>query len=361
VYENLPLPGEVETIEKSLQGQGYQTAAVVSNFMLQRQWGWAEGFHYFDDELLTREKNRDYYESIARQTTERSLNILNKLTSGPMFLWIHYQDPHGPYTPPSGFGEQFKDARERHRPLWINQGVSGYGGIPSYQKLGINTDYHYYVSQYDGEIRYMDEEFGRLVQGLKKLGRYDNSLIIFTADHGEGMGENDYYFAHGENLHRSLLHVPLMVRYGSDLKGRRRDYVQHIDIVPTIHNFMDLESELQFRGADLLAAPKLHRELFAEMSSPLNSDGPKFCLMKDNCKLIYTPIKNQYQMFDVSQDLEEKRNLFDSAEYRPRTQDLQARLADIRHENLLGEEITNEMPELSPADREILRALGYVR
>ena len=278
-----------------------------------------------------------------------------------MFMWVHYQDPHGPYTPPTDYAEQFKGVNEEPRPLQVKTESSGYGGIPSYQKLGINTDYHHYVSQYDGEIRYMDQEFERLVQALKKMGLYDNSLIIFTADHGEGMGENDYYFAHGENLHRSLLHVPLMVRYGSDLIGQRRDQVQHIDIVPTIHNFIDLETEMQFRGKDLLVEQTEGREIFAEMSSPMNSDGPKFCLMKDDCKLIYTPVKNQYQMFDVRKDPQEKRNLFDNAEYRHRTQDLQARLDGIRHENLIGQEFTNEKPKLSPADKEILQALGYVR
>ncbi|MCP4712889.1 MAG: sulfatase [Planctomycetes bacterium] len=361
VYENLPLPGEVETIEKTLQRQGYQTGAVVSNFNLRREVGWAEGFDHFDDDLKSRERNRNYNESIAHQTTERSINILSKLTSEQMFMWVHYQDPHGPYTPPADYAEQFKVDNERHRSLRINSGVSGYGGIPSYQKLGISTDYHHYVSQYDGEISYMDQEFERLIQAIKKMGLYDNSLIIFTADHGEGMGENDYYFAHGENLHRSLLHVPLMVRYGSDLIGRRSNNVQHIDIVPTIHKFIDLETEMQFRGQDLLVEQKESREIFAEMSSPMNNDGPKFCLMKDECKLIYTPVSNKYQMFDVSVDPEERRNLIDNAEYRHRTQDLQARLDDIRHENLIGQEIANEMPALSPADREILRALGYVR
>jgi len=173
VYENLPLPGEVETIEKTLQRHGYQTGAVVSNFNLRREVGWAEGFHYFDDEMKSKEKNRNLYESIARDTTERSIKAFNKLTAGPKFMWIHYQDPHGPYTPPAEYGEQFKDAAKKHRPLWTNQGLSGDGGIPSYQKLDINTDYHHYVAQYDGEIGYMDQEFERLVQEMKKLGVYD--------------------------------------------------------------------------------------------------------------------------------------------------------------------------------------------
>ena len=92
--------------------------------------------------------------------------------------------------------------------------LSGRGGIPSYQQLDSNDDYHHYVAQYDGEIRYLDRHLGRLFDALRELGMYHDALIVFTSDHGEGMGDNDYYFAHGENLHNSLLRVPMIVRHG---------------------------------------------------------------------------------------------------------------------------------------------------
>ena len=135
--------------------------------------------------------------------------------------------------------------------LPLNRTESGRGGIPYYQMLGDNRDFNYYVSQYKAEIRYVDENFNRLIDAIKEVGLYENSLIIFTSDHGEGMGEHDYYFAHGENLYNILTHVPLIIKYGKVLKGRRADCVQHLDIVPTIRNIAGMKVDSRYRGRDL--------------------------------------------------------------------------------------------------------------
>ena len=211
VFENAPLPLEVTTLPEILQQHGYKTAAVVSNYVLRKTRGWEQGFQLFDDTMTNREMVRNYPERIAEHTTQQAIKFLKQFNNVQLFLWIHYQDPHGPYTPPDAFADLFIDSAQTPRTLKLNQNVNGLGGIPAYQKLGTHTDYHYYVSQYDSEIRYLDEHFKQLMDALKTLDRYDNSLIVFTADHGEGMGENNYYFAHGDYLYNSQIHVPLVL------------------------------------------------------------------------------------------------------------------------------------------------------
>jgi len=216
------------------------------------------------------------------------------------------------------------------------------------------------VRQYDGEIRYMDQHFKRLIDTLKQLGLYDNTLIIFTADHGEGMGEHDYYFAHGENLYNSLLHVPLIVKFGSYLTGRRTDHVGHFDIVPTILNMLDLKADLSYRGTDLRRGKK-EREIFAEMKTPPHRGGIKFSLTGSSLKLIYTAMNNRYELFDLDRDFTEEHDLSDDGKYRKQLDDLKNRLHYLRNEDLLGLKIVNSPLELTDEEIQNLKSLGYVR
>jgi arylsulfatase A-like enzyme len=362
VFENLPLPAEIEVLPEILQKKGYITAAVVSNFNLRKKTGWSRGFTIYDDTMEDYEQVRGIAERIAEHTTERAIELLKQLPKDRLFLWVHYNDPHGPYTPPSHFAEMFQNpGSQEPRNLTVNQSVSGYGGIPSYQRLGMNRDFYYYVSQYDGEIRYQDEQFERLLDTLKQLGLYDEGLIIFSSDHGEGMGEHDYYFAHGENLYNQLTHVPLIIKYGKQLIGRRKDFVQHIDIVPTILKILSLETDSRFRGRDLCKAQETNREIFAAMKSPTVTDGVKFSVVLDGLKLIYTPLDEQYELFDLKTDAYEERNLIEDGRYQQQTEDLKVRLELIRNEDFLKLDAVNKPQELTDEEREKLKSLGYVR
>jgi arylsulfatase A-like enzyme len=206
----------------------------------------------------------------------------------------------------------------------------------------------------------VDENFKRLIDAIKEVGLYDDSLIIFTSDHGEGMGEHDYYFAHGENLYNILTHVPLIIKYGSVLKGRRADCVQHLDIVPTIRNIVGMKGDSRYRGRDLRFPLKRTPEIFAEMETDTFIDGVKFSLTFDSHKLIYTPIYKQYQFFDLKNDPHESHNLVNDNKYRHYVKDFKERLHRIRRENLIGQKIVNRPPDLSEEEKAKLRSLGYL-
>ena len=98
---------------------------------------------------------------------------------------------------------------------------SGRRGIPLYQQLGEERDYHFYVAQYDAEIRYLDQQVERLLDTLDRLGLYDDAVILFTSDHGESMGEHDFYFVHGQHLYSDLTRVPLILKSPGTAPGAR--------------------------------------------------------------------------------------------------------------------------------------------
>jgi len=381
--KHVPLSAEVDTLAEILQPEGYKTLAVVSNFVLRKQpnlfkqglkalinyyifgerIGYEQGFEVYDDSLTGRVPLRKKKGPNANNVTDIAVKLIKKFHKEQMFIWIQYSDTHGPYRPPAGYDKLFSHDEYPPHNLPLNESKSGRGGIPIYQKQGDHRDLNYYISQYDGEIRYMDEHIGRLIDTLKELGLYDNAIIIFTADHGEGMGEHDYYFAHGENLYNSLIHVPLMVKYGNRLTGVREDFVQHIDIVPTILKMVGVETNLPFRGFDLRDENITGREIFSEMSLPRNWGGDldKFSLVSDGLKLIYTPQRQCYELFNLNDDFQEENNLINDERYNQKVSALKAELHRLSKEDLLKTKTDSELRDLTEEEIEKLKSLGYVR
>jgi hypothetical protein len=196
-----------------LRDQGYQTAAVISNFVLTDQAiGLASHFDYYDDKVDEVVPGWEVYERRASDTTDAALRWLETAPRDrPHFLWVHYIDPHGPYTPPD-------DVRHFHHE----------GSIPlDPQRVHANHRVQYHgndaldlVDLYDGEITYVDREIGRLLDGYARLGFADRAVIAFTADHGETMNEFEKWFTHAYQVYEPIIHVPLAIRAPGLSPGR---------------------------------------------------------------------------------------------------------------------------------------------
>ncbi|MEJ2581979.1 MAG: sulfatase, partial [Acidobacteriota bacterium] len=150
-------------LAERLRDAGYSTAAFVSGYPLKRRFGLARGFDHYDDDMGAGNAER-----AAGPTTDRALSYLASNPGGPLFVWVHYFDPHEPYAPP----EPFRSA--------------------------------YPSSPYLGEIAYMDQELGRLIDAFEEHGGGRNQRIMAVGDHGEGLGD------HGEMLHGNLLYGSVM-------------------------------------------------------------------------------------------------------------------------------------------------------
>lgn len=258
------LAAEAETLAERAAAGGVDTAAVVSNWVLRRRAelgdaGVQQGFAHFDDALDVSEPSRpDLKERLAQATTDAALAWLDKKPrERPFFLWVHYQDPHGPYTAPREFlGPAEAPAGEAA--LEVGPDEKGRGSLPRYQVFDGERRPSAYRARYEAEIRFFDRELGRLLDGLRTRGLLERVLIAFTADHGESLGERGYFFSHGQHLHRELLQVPLLLRPpgGAPRPGRVRVPVSHLDLFPTLLAALGLAPGAT-HGLDLLeqAAP----------------------------------------------------------------------------------------------------------
>ncbi len=347
------VPQEVVTVAEILRADGYRTYAVVCNYVLREGQGFEQGFDLYDARLEEVELVRDHPERIAEKATARALEILGANDGERFFLWLHYQDPHGPYTPPAPYDSLFSRVGAIPRHLAFGRNVKGKGSIPTYQRLGNHTNYCYYVAQYDGEIRYLDEHLGRLFSALGDLGLYERSLIILTADHGEALGESDYYFAHGHNLDQCLIRVPLLVKHGAIAPGRRSDVAQHMDIVPTILDVARVKSRLPYRGRSLLAPRAAKPVVYSELRMKSHA------VIVDSLKLVVDG-DGAAHLFDLKRDPAGAVDIASQPSSRERLRALAEILRRMKDEDLLGvRENATEEP-LSEEEAEKLRSLGYV-
>jgi arylsulfatase A-like enzyme len=247
-------------LSERLRAQGFSTAAVVSNPNLVGQGlGFDRGFDSFDAQMTAVEPNRPTGTRSAAETTDAALAKLSELVRDGKrwFLWVHYLEPHGPYRPPAAFVKAPADPGE---PLLVADGdFAGRGMLPRYQFLPECRGRNDYAARYRGFADYSLGEVERLLQTAYASPGLASTAVVFTADHGEFLGEQDYWFQHAMRIDPVLFHVPLVVaRSPDDPLSEERRFVGHVDLVPTLLRLLGLEPP-QTEGEDLFELPGARR------------------------------------------------------------------------------------------------------
>jgi len=353
-----PFDPETPTLAKILHEQGYRTGAVVSNFNLRKAMGLATDFDYYDDDLSSQEQNRKVYEKPPKQVTVSAVQWLRENKNQRYFLWVHYQSPHGPYLPAPPFDRKFlREDYSNSEKVKISKQNYEKGTIPDYQKLGTRSEYDYYVDSYDGEISEMDHWIGVLIDEMNKMGLMENTLVVFTSDHGESLGEHDWYFSHGQHVYEDQAQVPLVIYYPEIVTGPVRidAPVQGVDIMPTILDVCGLDYG-NLRGISLLTF--LKPGATSTRGSPLltqSENGLHRAVYLDGWKFILTlSTPPREELYNLEKDPEEIRNLIQ----------VETKQAAIMRE-LLGDYTKTRFEDLPkrnmpPVEQERLKALGYL-
>jgi len=246
------LPEEFPTLAAIFGNAGYETAGFVSTYLLKpHASGLDRGFDHYDARMNAANLGHENFERRAADSVDRALLWLAKTEGRRRFVWVHLYDPHGKYDPPDE-GRRF--LRDRGRPdLRPEQ-------IVAYQRYGDELDPDDYVARYDGEIFEADLALGRLIAAVG-----EDALIVVTADHGESLGEDDYWFRHGSLLNRASLHVPLVIAGGGVTAGiRERILARNLDVAPTILDVAGLDPLEDARGRSLVRSHATPSASFAE-------------------------------------------------------------------------------------------------
>lgn len=283
------------TFAERLKAEHYRTRAVVPYFRFNERSGFGQGFDIWKTTL---DADRDpVWDPSADLVTDVGLRYLAELSTskGPWFLWLHYFDPHASYIP--------------------------HPDIPEYGSSR--------VDRYDGELKFTDHHIGRLFQGMRKMGIWEDTAIVITSDHGEGFGrEADHGIAyHGFSLFDTEIRIPLMIRVPGVGPKKVATSVGLIDVPLTILSLAGIPSPPEAHGVSLLPYVRGNPPKRPPVLSELPGRPGQMALVDWPYKIIWHLGQNRYALFHLEDDPGER---VDLATTLPKTRDRLKKMLHLR-------------------------------
>jgi arylsulfatase A-like enzyme len=296
-------------ISEIFRQNGYSTYAFNSNPHISSYTGFQRGFDVFRDNMPVGKKlNKQIILQIGRlkalikEPYERAETINDQVIkllrniSTPYFLWIHFMDVHGPYVSKKGwsFGNRIKAASLWRKALQSSSDVS-----ESEKKRLIET--------YKEEITYLDKHMATLFDHLQD----ENTIITFTADHGDLFGEHGA-FGHPLRLYNRLLHIPLVIKFPKSIQVNNRtihEPVGLMDLVPTLIDVLNMKTDHIFDGESL--RPLINETAIGNWDKFIISEVSRkhLCISRGRWKLFVDYSDNLMELYDIYDDPEEKKNV----------------------------------------------------
>ena len=301
------------TLAEIFKDEGYLTYGLYTNPHINKERGFAQGLDDYFYYCYGKEKRGwGGVKNSPRIATEEAINLISKIKNFPFFLFLYYVDPHVPYDPPDE-ANIFLNPADYKEPFYYPRptAIKFFSGR-EYGKL-TKQDFNIMQDLYDGEIFNLDNHFGNFIDALKKFNLFEDTIIVFTSDHGEALGERGGEIGHGRKHYYEQCHVPLLISYPRKIiKGKSYDKITaHIDIAPTILTLIGKKYENQdFRGVPL----------FTEGGALNNYDGRHVHVETSDVKgihsvyndehlLIYNIQSKKGMLFNYKEDKENIRNL----------------------------------------------------
>lgn len=384
-YGGHKLPSSFLLMSEIFSQAGYRTGAVVANFNIGKTFGFNQGFDHFVEswQEMWKEKKRNIlfynYPGKVKHFTNATIMVDQALkwleeskNEKPFYLWLHYMDPHGPYLPPKSHAGYFNN-KYTAEPVPLEE-------LPPYQlqtddETGLPiTDLAFYQAQYDREIRFIDDELGRLFSDIKQYNSDRNTIIILTSDHGESLSEHNYYLEHGKLPYQACAHIPLIIADNTKLSAGLtfKKPVGLIDVSATILELAGIAIPQHFEGQSL--APLMRKKKNAAvpkytfMESGRTIKDTQLTVRYGKWKLIHVrSLKNrkvmagtEYELYDIKNDPSEIHNLVTQ---HPK---IVKRLGKVLHDWYTSgprpseQNIEVDINSLDPKAVEMLKSLGYV-
>lgn len=303
------------TLAEYLKNAGYATSAFISSIILDSRFGLDQGFDVYEDEIVHYKDDRTK-DTIVTRRAEATLDLALPWISkqeGPFFSWLHFYDPHWPYEAPLPFRQAYAN------------------------------------NPYFGEVAYLDFQLNRLVKTLQRLGIYEETLIVITADHGESLNQHREA-THGFFCYNATTHVPLIL--SQPIYGEAGQVFEHqvssVDLLPSL---LEILGQPIPRTEGILLHDDQERLIYSEAIIPAEDYymAPVHSF-KDNRYSFY--YSSELELYDRKYDPKERRNLLENET--ERVNDYQTKM-----EALIAQSTSNSIP-LDQESIELLRSLGYI-
>ncbi|MFQ6037009.1 MAG: sulfatase [Candidatus Aminicenantales bacterium] len=337
------------TLAEALKLRGYHTVAVVDNANLSKKYRFHQGFDRYETAWDTIQDKRESTPFI----TKKVLEILENPGKQPLFLWAHYVETHAPYVPPESFIEERPKGRLiKDIPLKIVV-----GGERVYEERPYEGEF---LARYDAAVKYTDAEFGKITEVLFAEGYLKNSIIILSSDHGEELGEYNFFFDHGPLTFNSSIRVPLIVYLPGENHRRISTPVSLMDIYPTLLDKVGLSPPYRIQGKHLFERDTQRFLLIPGQVGTWSVIHRNYHFVAVSSALVNKLGLQPVYFFDLTQDPQERRNI---ADQRKKLQDLMAKKYIEFYEkygDMEKAEKANEKPALSEKELKNLKSLGYI-
>lgn len=366
VYSNFEALGKNPvTIAQVLREQGYDTFAMVNMRHLNPEVSnLGAGFNTF---IKSGNMRR------AEQSIDEFVKWIDTREGDKYFAWLHLVDVHTPYRPPPPYDRLYYDGDERDPHQRSMDNI--WGLLPFHMSdhpyfrtwLAGVRDVDWVIAQYQGAITYVDDQIGRLMDGLEARGLLGSTAMVVTSDHGESLGEHDMYFVH-TGLYDDTVRVPLITYFpGAGRAGVEvHEVVELVDVMPTVLDYLDIESPRAIRGRTLW--PLIHGQIEPERIALSEHAGRNLVALRSarykyirhlrtrSLQPSYPFRRGEEELYDLSRDPGEEHNI---ASARPDLISMFRRELKQRRRQSLDMDVGEA--ELNEDTIAVLKALGYVR
>jgi arylsulfatase A-like enzyme len=379
------------------QEKGYRTAIFTSNNLVSPLFGFDQGvdFFYYGKAQMVRElmfgnvvrtllrsnqdrkrmvedwfwslesslrfRERVDYDPSAESLNSRFLEWLDEGPDRPYFAYIHYIEPHFPYTPPPPFDTLFTSIE----PGTYVQPTQNFGFQPFDRMEPVERDLlEKVLGEYDGEIAYLDHVLGNFFRELERRGVLDRTIVLLTADHGEEFFDHSMW-GHGHSLFNEVVKIPLIMRFPAMIPAGTKvtSVAALVDVMPTLLELSGIEGKVETAGKSLLPLLK-SKEAESEPRSSYGevlTGGRKAWFLTDGTYKILRAQKGvleEIMLFDLRDGDREAHDLSDSL---PEVKADFVRKMDKIYQESASKAVAEENMRIDKATEDQLRALGYIQ
>ena len=341
------------TLTEILKNQGYFTYGVVSHLLLQQKYGLHQGFNIYNENNISSEFFN--HNSISSPgITDDAIQFLRKHRKKKFFMLLHYFDPHYTYInhePSTSYLGKF-----------TSRDISYLRDLIRKNKY-TKQDIDYLKDNYRSEIVFTDFFIGKVIDELKSINIYDNTLIVFTADHGEEFVEKGW-LGHSTTVYNEQIKIPMLFKLPATRQSLKTPlknlFVSNIDIAPSVLSVLGLPSPPQFQGSDFFSEKSEERFVFSEViQREYGEFKDKACVISNGWKMIYNFVTKQYELYNLEEDTGESQNVLGSNDDIERS--LKMKLAKWSNINRIKPKQPKTRKALTDQEKEKLKSLGYIK
>lgn len=281
--------------------------------------------HVYWDSFGAMESNLDEHHHSTTWIGDQAMQVLDTWDEGSNLLMVGFIKPHHPFDPPAPWSRMYRPDDLELLPGWTDTLIHGDDGRGyfDYSKLTEETLRHV-MAMYYATISHIDHQVGRMLGKLKERGLYDNTIVVYTSDHGEFLGFH-HRLLKGYRMLEPLVRVPLIIKFAGSAGPRGHDarLVNNIDFAPTILSAAGLPVPDSMAGLRLTDPHQTSDYVFAEWRG-------EFMVRTASEKLLLRQDETSSMFFDLATDPYEQNNLYRSPRHQDRVQALTRALLDWR-------------------------------